>query len=66
MICAFFAVNLARTVKTRERCCLDQIFDDNVRQIISERGFDDWAVAVQGRMDAVVDLFAADAGCVSS
>ena len=36
-------------------------FDDSIRKTVRKRGFDEWAVAVQGRIDAVADLFAADA-----
>jgi hypothetical protein len=36
-------------------------FDKRVREVIRQRGFDEWAVAVQGRMDMVNDLFSADA-----
>ena len=36
-------------------------FDEKIRQLIKERCFDEWAVAVQGRMQSVNDLFAADA-----
>lgn len=36
-------------------------FDDRIRKIAHERGLDDWAVTVLGRLDGIVDLFAADA-----
>ena len=36
-------------------------FDDNIKEIICRRSFDDWAIAVQGRIQTVADLFAADA-----
>jgi hypothetical protein len=36
-------------------------FDANIRQKICDRGYDNWAISVQGRLDSVSDLFAADA-----
>lgn len=36
-------------------------FDYKIKQVIQDRCFDDWALAVQGRMSSVSDLFAADA-----
>ena len=36
-------------------------FDDKMRRVIQDCGFDAWAVAVQGRMSYVSNLFAADA-----
>jgi len=36
-------------------------FDKKFKDVIRERGWDEWALAVQGRMDSVSDLFAADA-----
>ena len=36
-------------------------FDQKIQQGINERGPDEWAIAVQGRLSYVSDLFAADA-----
>jgi len=36
-------------------------FDENIRTVIRERGPDEWATVVQGRMGCISDLFAADA-----
>ena len=39
-----------------------QEFDDNLHSMIESRNFDDWAVAVKGRMESTVgDLFSRDA-----
>jgi len=36
-------------------------FDTGIRDFMRERGYDEWALTVQGRMDSVSDLFSADA-----
>ena len=36
-------------------------FDNRIRNVIRERGNDEWAVEVQGRLDTIADLFSADA-----
>jgi hypothetical protein len=36
-------------------------FDKKIKQIIHDRGFDTWGLDVQGRIESVADLFAADA-----
>jgi len=36
-------------------------FDSKMRHVIRKRNLDNWAVTVQGRLDAISDLFAADA-----
>ena len=36
-------------------------FDENLRSCISKRGYDDWALQVQGRLENVNDLHASDA-----
>ena len=36
-------------------------FDKKFKDVILERGWDEWALDVQERMDSVSDLFAADA-----
>jgi hypothetical protein len=36
-------------------------FDANIRQKIRDRGYDNWAISVQCRLDSVSDLFTADA-----
>ena len=39
-----------------------QEFDDNIHSMIESCNFDDWAVAVKGRMESTVgDLFSRDA-----
>jgi hypothetical protein len=48
--------------KDSRRVLSGQQFDDSIHSMIESRNFDDWAVAVKGRMESTIgDLFSCDA-----
>jgi len=44
-----------------QKCCLVVSLIKKFKDVILERGWEEWALAVQERMDSVSDLFAVNA-----
>ena len=59
-MCFLCGISVDGCVDRRKVLAGDE-FDTYLKAVIRERGADDWALTVQGRLDAVIDLFAADA-----
>jgi hypothetical protein len=59
-ICFLCAESCSAGKDTR-KVLSDSVFDAYIRQKIRDRDYDSWAISVQGRLDSVSDLFAADA-----
>jgi len=57
----FLCANPVNDCKDMRKVLSGTEFDNRIREAIRARGGDKWAVEVQGRVDTVVDLFAADA-----
>ena len=47
--------------KDKRKVLAGEEFDQKLQVVVRDRGNDEWAVVVQGRLDAVADLFSADA-----